>query len=564
MAAILLILIAIAGAFYAGRKTVPRSESVATLVPAAPQEGYKRLTFRRGYISAARFAPDGQSIIYSASWVGSPEELYVTRPQNPVSRSLEIRDASLLSISKSGEMAILLKPRYNVGWQRRGTLARVPMDGEAPREILTDVQDADWSADGKNLAVAHVTDGIYRLEFPINNVLYQTKGWLDNVRISPKEDMVAFLDHPTGGDDRGKVAVVDLNGKVTMLTGEFASESGLEWSPDGSEIWFTGSIEGSNEQLIFGVTLQGKMRVVSAMVGNLIIHDIDSRGTVLLSRDSRRREIVARAPGETQERDLSWFDWSFARQISEDGKLLVFEEQGAGGGANYSVFLRKTDGSPAVKLGEGYAFSISPDRRYVISQLPNDTSHITLLPAGAGESKKISIPGFAFDVQAHKWFEDNRRLLVAGSKSGKRSSWWIFDMASEKLQPVTPEGVLSGSLISLDQTSVLAGLKDGGYGFYPVDGGPPQKAAGLENDELPVQWTSDGRSVYVVKGNQIPTQVFRVDLVSGKRTLWKEIMPSDPSGIAGLIAVVITPDGQSYAYTYRRVLSDLYLVPGLK
>ncbi len=153
--------------------------------------------------------------------------------------------------------------------------------------------------------------------------------------------------------------VVDLQGKVKTLTNEFASESGLHWSLDGKEIWFTASPEGSNEQPVYAVTLEGKLRVVAAMLGNLILHDIDAKGNALISRDSRRREISVLPPGESRERDMSWFDWSFVRDISEDGKTMVFEEEGAGGGPNYSVFVRSTDGSPAVKLGEGYALSIS-------------------------------------------------------------------------------------------------------------------------------------------------------------------------------------------------------------
>lgn len=558
--AILLLLAAVAAAYFLGRQSATKTTKMASV---GSQTEFKRLTFRRGFVSAARFAPDGQSIIYSASWVGSPEELFVTRPQNPVSRPLGIANACLLSVSSAGEMALLLEPQFTAGWQRIGTLARMPIDGGAPREILKNVQDADWTKDGKDLAVARAVDARYRLEFPIGKVLYETSGWLNNVRISPTGDRVAFMDHPSLGDDRGTIAIVDLNRKVTMLTGEFASESGLHWTSDGKEIWFTASKEGSNEQPIYAINLQKQQRVVAAMVGNLILQDIDSKGMVLLTRDSRRREIVALPPGESRERDLSWFDWSFAHDLSEDGKTIVFEEQGAGGGPNYSVFIRKTDGSPAVKLGEGLAWSLSPDGNFVASRLPSDETHLTLLPTGAGETRIIKSPGFSFASAQPKWFADGNRIVFAGNKTGQRPRWWIYDLKTSSMIPITPEGPIAPILITQDQTSILARSAGDGYSLYPVNGGSPKVIPGLLNNDAPLQWTSDGHGVFVADGRHLPVQVFRVDLESGQRTLWKEITPPDPSGIAGAINVVITPDGKSYAYTYRRVLSDLYLVPGL-
>jgi len=559
--AILLLLASLFVSYYAGRRSIVNTVNRTTVV--ASESGFKRLTFRRGYISSAKFTPDSESIVYSASWVGKPEEIYVTRPQNPVSRSLGLTNAALLSISSSGEMAILLNPRFNIGWQRLGTLAKVPIDGGAPRSVLEDVQDAVWAADGKGFAVIHRVNRNYRIEFPIGKVLHEVRGWLSNIQISPDGKLIAFMEHPAGGDDRGHVSIVDLNGKVTKLTDEFASETGLHWTPDGKEIWFTGSKEGSNEQPVFAVTPQGKRRVVATMLGNLILHDINPNGEVLLTRDSRRREIVALPPGETRERDLSWFDWSFCRYLSEDGKLMVFEEQGAGGGPNYSVFLRKTDGSPAVKLGDGYGHALSPDGRYVTSQLPNDFTHLTLLPTGAGENKILRPPGFLFDVQPSRWFKDGKRILVSGSRSDRPSRWWIYSLADGKMTPVTPEGINGPAMVSPDQSSVLAQSPNGAFAFYPTAGGDPQNVPGLEAGETPVQWTSDGRALYTVKGREMPVPIFRVDLTNGERVRWKEIQPADPSGIAGLINILITPDGNSYAFTYRRVLSDLYLVPGL-
>lgn len=560
---LLLMVAALAAAFLAGRFATVKPETHATSLG---ESDFKRLTFRRGFISAARFAPDGQSVVYSASWVGNPEELFITTPQSPTSRSLQLTNVALLAISGAREMALLLNPVFTSGWQRIGTLARAPIDGGAPREILKNVQDADWAPNNQDLAVAIADNSKYRLEYPIGKVLYETEGWLNNVRISPHGDLVAFMDHPGGGDDRGTVAVVDRNGKVQRLTKEFASESGLHWSPDGSEIWFTASTEGSNEQPVYAVTLKGQQRIVVAMVGNLILHDVHPDGSVLLTRDSRRREIVALPPGETRERDLSWFDWSFSRDLSADGKTLLFEEQGTGGGPNYSVFLRQTDGSPAVRLGEGFATSLSPDGTFVISRPPNDATRITILPTGPGESKAVSFPGFTFIVGTTPWFRDGKRFLLVGHEQGRPSRWWIYDMQTGKISPVTPEGVFGGgALITQDQTAMLTRIpgQDGGV-LYPFNGGEPKMVATLKKGDALLNWTSDGRAVFVGHGDKLPVVIERVDLTTGQRTVWREITPPDPSGIAGLINTIITQDGKSYVYTFRRVLSDLYRISRLQ
>jgi serine/threonine protein kinase len=557
----LLAFAALTAAYFVGRSNAIKPV-VKKIVPT--NTGFQRLTYRRGYISAARFSPDGQSIVYSAAWVGNPEELFITRPQNPVSRSLEIK-GSILSISSTGEMAILLNPQFTLGWQRTGTLAQLPIDGGAPREVLTNVEDADWSPDGKSLAVLRTAANAYTLEYPIGKVLYKTGGWINNIQVSNDNQNLAFMDHPSLGDDRGTVKVVNLQGKAKTLTTEFASEGGLHWSLDGKEIWFTASVEGSNEQRLYAVTLDGKLRVVAAMLGNLILHDIDTKGNALISRDSRRREIALLPPGETKERDMSWFDWSFSRDLTEDGKTLLFEEEGAGGGTNYSVFIRNTDGSPAVKLGEGYALSISPDLKYVLSLLPNDFSHLTLLPTGPGETKVIKIPGISFINGIARWFKDNNRFIFLGKQSGKQQRWWLYEMSTSKLTPITPEGIVGQTvLVSADQNSILA-RSEQGYAFYSPQGTLQNEVPALTIDDALIQRTSDGKAVFVVNRKaQNPLEVYRVDLKDGKRTLWKQITPSDPAGIVGRGLIVMTPDGNTYASTYRRVLSDLYLVPGLQ
>src|SRR5437879_4828172 len=226
-AAIALVVIA-AGAFIGGKFS-------AKPAPVT----YQQLTFRRGYIRSAQFSTDGHTVVYGAAWDGKPMHLFLTRMESPESKPLDLPSADIFSISPIGEMAICLGRRFVWGNVSRGQLARTTMLGGAPRPLLDDVMDADWSPDGATLAVVRRNGAETRLEYPIGTVLCRTPGWFSHVRVSPTGDRVAFLDHPVYGDDRGSVAVVDRAGNKKTLTREWGSTLGLAWSRDGNEVWFS-------------------------------------------------------------------------------------------------------------------------------------------------------------------------------------------------------------------------------------------------------------------------------------------------------------------------------------
>ncbi|MGH9557255.1 MAG: hypothetical protein ACRD2Y_15670, partial [Terriglobales bacterium] len=286
LAAFLLLALVAAG-FVAGREM--------SSGPGLASAGSTRLTFRRGFVWTARFAPDDKTVFYGATWDGKPMEIFSTRPESPESRSQGFTGADVLAISPSGELAILVNHRFAQTFAARGTLARVPLTGGAPREILNDVAEADWSPDGSSLAVVRYSPNSgQQLEYPVGKVLYRTaEGFIGNIRISPKGDRIAFLDHPQSGDDQGSVAVVDLNGKMTRL-GENWSERGLAWSPDGEEIWYTAARDASEAgRSVYGVTLSGKVRLVYRDVGAVVLQDVGRDGRVLLSHEAERRGIIA-------------------------------------------------------------------------------------------------------------------------------------------------------------------------------------------------------------------------------------------------------------------------------
>ena len=526
---------------------------------------YQQITFGSGTIRAARFAPDGQTIVYSVAWDGNPLKIYLKHPSSPDSLPLELPSSNLLGISPTGEMAIALDCRSNHPGVCAGTLARAALTGGSPRGVAEGIQEADWAGDGERLLVVRDLAGKSRLEFPMGKLLYETSGHISYAQLSPKGDHIAFLDHPFPLDDAGTVAVVDLSGKKTTLTGKWASEHGLSWAPSGDEVWFTATEAGANRSL-YAVTLAGKLRVVARVPGGLKLHDIAGNGRVLLTRESPRVGIRGILAGDERERDMSFLDYSFASDLAADGKILLFDEEGEAGGANYTVFLRKSDGSPVVRLGEGNALALSPDMNWALSMIPAPNSPFTLLPTGTGEHKSIKVEGVSPE-QAATWLPDSKRILFAGSEPGHGLRLYVQGIDGGKARAVTPDGIavgLPGFAVTNDGKSVAAIGHDHKCALYPIDGGAPRPLEGLAEGEFPLRFSPDNRSLFVWKRGEVPAHVAKIDVETGRREAWKELLPADPAGVERISNVLVAPDGKTYAYCYARLLSDLFVVEGLK
>ena len=550
------VLLAVAAAFVGGRLS---SRSPA---PASPE--YQPLTFRRGSILSHRLAPDGRTIVYSAEWEGKPRQLFSTRVESPESLPLPFGGADVVAISSTGELALIAGRRTLTGWSIVGTLARAPMSGGASRDLLTDVGAADWLPDGSNLVVSRFAEGRYRLEFPIGKSVYETGGWISDPRVSPDGQFVAFLDHPILGDDRGSAAVIDRAGKRRTLSREYSSAQGLAWAPSGQEVWYTGAEKGLTRAL-FAATLTGAVRTVTRAPANLLLGDIGKDGSVLLERNSLRRGIVVKLAGDKVPRDLSWFDWSQPQDLSEDGTTLLIGEEGDGGGPDYSVYLRKTDGSPAVRLGSGDGRKLSPDGKWVVTLRLNPAPvQLMLLPTGAGEARQVSHDDLEHLDAA--FTPDGKQILFNGFAPGRTPRTFVQDLAGGAATPVTPEGT-TGLTISPDGKDVVARDDAGVRKIYSLTGGAPRTIAGLAASDRIVRWMPDGRGFYIRRsaGPNAPTQVLTFDLASGRTTLVQEIPPFTEAGNRGGIGqLLLTPDGRGYVYGYGVTLSDLYLVKGLK
>jgi hypothetical protein len=520
---------------------------------------FRRLTFRRGNVLFARFTPDGQNVVYSAAWDDKPTEIFVTRIGRPESRPLGIPNADVLSVSRTGELAIKLKNHDLYGTAGAGTLARVPLEGGAPREVLEDVEQADWLPDGSGLMVVREVNGKHVIELPIGKRIYESTSWIAGPRLSPRGDLVAFGEDVDG---LGALSVVDLTGKKRILTKGWISVDNLAWAPSGREIWF-GSIGHGHGQATNAVSLDGSLRVVSSGV-DLYVHDIASDGRVLLEQEIPHDGMYFGRVGDPAERDISWFEGSDLANISSDGKRVAFTEGREGGGAIGTAYLRGTDGSVPVKLGEGEANDLSRDGKWVLLSAPfGPGSRLSRIPAEAGEAIPISIPGIT--VFGGGFTVDGKRLILGGREPGHGVRAYIAELDGKSLFAFTPENVSAPAALSPDGKRLVLVGPGGKPMICAFDGREARELPDTEKGEVPVQWSADGRSIYLRRRGELPTRVYRYDLETHARILWREIMPADRAGVIAIANLKMTPDATAYAYACSRIVSsDLYLVEGWK
>ncbi|MGH9512551.1 MAG: protein kinase domain-containing protein [Terriglobales bacterium] len=554
LAVALAALIALAAGIYAGSLLFKRPAQSALPI-------YHPLSFRRGAVHAARFTPDGKTIIYSAGWEGKPSQMFTTRPDSPQARDLDPAGADVLAISSAGEMALLLNSHASKPFLLAGTLARVPLGGGAPREILDDVEWADWLPDGSNLTIVREVQGRDRLEYPPEKLLYQPEGWIGNPRFSPKGDVIAFVDHPQPGDDGGSVAMVDLAGKKTILSSGWDSIQGLAWSPWGNEIWFTATKTGGDRSL-FAVDLSGKLRLMARVPGELTLLDVDRQGGVLLTRGNDRAGILGMTAGDAKERDLSWLDWSVPNSLSADGRTLLFTEAGEGGGPKYAVYLRKMDGSPAIRLGDGSGASLSPDGKWAACRPNVVPAPIVILPTGVGEAR--TIPSDGLNHVHVQWLANGKQFVFSGNEPDHGLRLYVESSEGGTARPISPEGIAQTFVVSPNGEFAAASGPDRKLYLYPVAGGTPRLVNGAEPGDAATGWSSDGSSLFVFRFGEIPQRVVQINLATGQRKPWKDLSPADAAGLTNLRGIIMAADGKSYVYGYVRTLSDLYLVEGLK
>jgi eukaryotic-like serine/threonine-protein kinase len=526
---------------------------------------YKQLTFRTGSIGTARFSSDGRNVIYSAAWEGHPSEIFVGRADGSEARPLGIGPSELLSVSKNGELAVLLKPSfdYALGF---GTLATVALEGGTPREIAENITSADWAPNGTGLAIVRDAS---RLEFPVGKVLFQSAGWLSHPRFSPDGKWIAFIDHPPGTAS-GSLVICDLNGVAKRLASDFSTNmvaGGVAWSRNGKEVWFSG-VRGLGAVTISAVSRAGKERLAARTTVGMTIHDIASDGRVLFSGDEYRVGIKALAPHSGEERDLSWLDWSLMGAISPDGELVAFSESGEAVGGQGYVYLRDIRGTPAVRLGEGRPWAITPDKKWVIATageaLPL-AGQLVMLPTGVGEPRRLLVRRNL--VSRPRPFPDGKRILFnERTADGKRQAY-IMSLNTGEAKPVLPPDVV-GTAISPDGKYVVGfAVADQTSRIYELSTGSSGPILGLKQAERVMAWGNPPLPLYVSFDEGASSlDLFRLDPTTGQRRLWRHLSPADPAGVRMVSDIYngIAPTAQAYGYSYYRLLSQLSIAEGLR
>jgi len=530
---------------------------------AVPGISYQRVTFRSGVVHNARFMPDGSGIVYSAEWDGDSSDVYTAQLGSPETRPMGLRNAVLLAISSQGELGVAVGTLRRPHLSRMGTLARMSLAGGAPRAIVDSVEAADWARDG-TLAVLIVSGGRYRLECPPGHVLKETPGWLSRPRFSPDGDRIAFFDHEVFPDDRGSLAFIDREGHSKVLASGFASCQGIAWRPDGKEVWFSAARTGTGAQ-VYAATLDGRVRLIASNPGRMRITDIARDGRVLFVRDAHRAEMHGLAPGAAAERDLSWGDWSVLADLSADGKVVLFSEQGDAVEGQYAICIRRTDGSPVVKLGEGAAFALSPDGHYaLVSFSLSAPTQLALLPTGPGESKRLPSGPIRTHYQA-VWIPGGKQIFSIGADSTGQVAGYVQDVAGGP-----PRRIIAGIDFTVAAVHVTPDGKNVAISplshLYSLMGTPPRPIPGVRLDErlFCAGFSQDGREIYTVAVGVSHPKVVAVDLETGARRLIREVIPPNPAGIVGTYVAAMTSDGKAYVYMLDRNLSEVYVAKGLR
>jgi hypothetical protein len=529
---------------------------------------YHQLTFERGLVYAARFAADGRSIYYSASWNGEPIQLYSTEPDSPESRPLNVINSTLFAVSTS-EMAISVGCRDRYIGNCQGTLAMVPVSGGSPREIAEDTLSADWTADGSEIAVIRQVSWKYRVEFPRGKTIYESTHPLGDLRISPNGKVVAFAEFGTVEGDAGCVVAVDRGGKELIRSATFISIEGLAWPPSGEEVWVGATTQEGWADAVHALDLSGKQRIVLRLPGMLRLHDVSRDGRILLSRESWRSGLQFRGPGDAKERDLAWLDYATLRDLSGDGAQIVFDDWGSAAGASDLAYLRKTDGSPAVKLGAWSSLVFSPDgSRILASKATTATGaqHLVLLPTGVGDTQTLNDVGFQ-QAYSMGWMPDGKAVYFAAD-DGHGWRMYVQELAGAP-RAVTPAisvkpSHIESHLASPDGKFIFARDVSGKGEIYPIAGGEFQSLPGWLPEDIWIMWSADGRSAYVYHDEKTSAPVYRLEVATGQRQLVATLAPSDPAGVTSVLNVRMTPDGKSSAYSFVRELSDLFLVEAVR
>jgi serine/threonine protein kinase/WD40 repeat protein len=519
----------------------------------------RQLTFQRTSIFAARFSPDGQSVFLSRiTKEGTPEidSLNVLRPRT---RPVGVGDAQLLSVSRTGELAVAARPTFAWFDAGRGTLARVPAIGGTPREIALDVEYADWMPDGEHLAVARYRNERSWLEFPVGTIAFESSGFISHPRVSPSGDRVAFIDHPLSLDSAGQVIVVDRVGRVERWGPHFTDALGLAWWPDGREVLVTASKDGEPAALR-GVR-KDRTRVLYRGTGELLLDDVARDGRVLVTERTWRQEVeLARESGPSG--TIEHLDWASLTGVSDDGQVVLWGESGLGVEGKSEALLQRVGEAGPVELGPGRPLALSADGRQVLIWRDGPPGTLWLVPTGPGDAHQVPVPGVV-QIDSAAFFPDGRRLALVGRPDPvSPNRLFVFDPQHGTLKTLSPPGLPRFTFdlaVSPDQRWVSALDPEGLIAAYPVEGGMPVRATAWGPGHLPSGWLANG-TLLAAERFKVPTRVEGLDLQTGKTSPFATVRPVDLAGVVRIVRAQVTPDGRTIVLNHRRMSGALLVL----
>ncbi|HEY0160810.1 MAG TPA: hypothetical protein VGF28_26225, partial [Thermoanaerobaculia bacterium] len=266
---------------------------------------------------------------------------------------------------------------------------------------------------------------------------------------------------------------------------------------------------------------------------------------------------------EPAERDASWLDWSILADLAPDGRTILFSETREGGGPKSAIYLRRLDAPAPIHLGDGIGDALSPDGKWVLG---HQGAKLVLIPTGTGQPRELKVDG-TFDSGA-VWLPDSRRVIVAGVMGKSGYALYVLDTLDETVKAVSPPNIWSSGArafaVSPDGLRVAGMTPERTIAVYSLDGSAPVPLPGAQRAEIPIQWSADGAALFVYDPTSLPARVHRVNIADGARELWKEFAPADPAGVYRIAPMLLTRDGNAYAYNALRMVSDLYVAEGLR
>lgn len=518
------------------------------------EPSFDRLTFRKGFVSQARFLPGSGRILFSAEWNGSASRLFSFSTDRRESKDLNIADAWLAAVASPSEFALFRRP----GNDDPPQLELASLTGGATGKVLGRFRNADWGPNG-SLCLLTATGATYTVQYPPGHKLYQSSQWISDLRISPNGRQIAFTEHPVPMDDGGHVTVVNsATGQSRILSQEWESLEGLAWNPSGREIWFTAARSGV-EKSLWAVNLDGETRLVSQTPGGLELRDIAPSGNALITQANQHMTMLLGDFSQPSEQDISWLDWSRAAAISADGSIILFDESGSGGGAAYSLFIYRRGSSSPERIGSGRAMDLSSDGRSALAQDAADPTKLAIVSLASRTAKPIPSNGFIY--RWSRFFPDAQEILAAGHFPGRPDGIYHQRMTeaprllNSRLQlsdaVIEPTGHFATGVSDKCEITI----------FNLADGSA--RTISLDKMAYPVIFLSAGQILTRSTGRKAIT-LDLLDTMTGRSKPFREIEPSEPTGILHTFPIQVARNLQTYVYSRLFSYSDLFLVSGLR